>query len=346
MSPSSKLFSAIAQDLSDRQRQVIEGRFGVGNEKEPKTLEAIGGGFGVTRERVRQIEASALDILEKSIAKNAPAQNILKDGKKYLKEKGGISPKDACVAHLARSHKELDAHQLDLLLAASGAFFVSQEDDDFAPLYYLDKASLFKAKSFVAQWVSALSGKKSAVAEGASAYRKEFGAFVKRKNVLASHAENYANVSKNIRQNPYGDVGLADWAEINPRAVRDRIYLVLKKNGAPAHFTDIARLINEAHFETDRVALASTVHNELIKDSRFVLVGRGTYGLSEQGYVPGTAKDIIARILHAQGPLSSREVMLAVKKERFFKENTILVNLQNKESFIKKVDGKYHVREV
>jgi RNA polymerase sigma factor (sigma-70 family) len=51
--------AGVLQDLSDQERRVITGRFGLGGE-EPMTLEAIGKQMGVTRERVRQIEAAAL----------------------------------------------------------------------------------------------------------------------------------------------------------------------------------------------------------------------------------------------------------------------------------------------
>jgi RNA polymerase primary sigma factor len=51
--------AGVLQDLSDQERSVITHRFGLGGE-EPKTLEAIGKQMGVTRERVRQIEAAAL----------------------------------------------------------------------------------------------------------------------------------------------------------------------------------------------------------------------------------------------------------------------------------------------
>jgi len=51
--------AGVLQDLSDPERRVITGRFGLGGE-EPMTLEAIGKQMGVTRERVRQIEAAAL----------------------------------------------------------------------------------------------------------------------------------------------------------------------------------------------------------------------------------------------------------------------------------------------
>lgn len=45
--------------LSDRERTVLEMRFGLQN-GQPKTLEQVGNSFGVTRERIRQIEAKAL----------------------------------------------------------------------------------------------------------------------------------------------------------------------------------------------------------------------------------------------------------------------------------------------
>ncbi len=47
------------QTLNERERKVIEMRFGL-NQAEPQTLEQVGIYFGVTRERIRQIEAKAL----------------------------------------------------------------------------------------------------------------------------------------------------------------------------------------------------------------------------------------------------------------------------------------------
>jgi RNA polymerase primary sigma factor len=45
--------------LSDRERSVLELRFGLDDDR-PRTLDEVGKGFGVTRERIRQIEANAL----------------------------------------------------------------------------------------------------------------------------------------------------------------------------------------------------------------------------------------------------------------------------------------------
>ncbi len=85
---------------------------------------------------------------------------------------------------------------------------------------------------------------------------------------------------KNLEQNKYGEWGIADWEEIKPKTVNDKIYLILKHEANPLHFTEIAKRINEMKFDK-KTANAATVHNELILDDRYVLVNRGTYGLKE-----------------------------------------------------------------
>ena len=175
-------------------------------------------------------------------------------------------------------------------------------------------------------------------------YQIQLASFVKTKSVAQEIAENYLSISKQIDKNPYGDVGLNEWPEINPATVRDKIYLVLKKKAEPLHFEDIAMHINKVGFD-DQKALAPTVHNELIKDSRFVLVGRGMYGLKENGYEAGTAREVIAKVLKTKGPLKPTDVVTHVNAQRFFKQNTILINLQNRNFFERMNDGRYRVRE-
>ena len=85
---------------------------------------------------------------------------------------------------------------------------------------------------------------------------------------------------KNLEQNKYGEWGIANWGEVKPKTVNDKIFLILKHEGKPLHFTDIAKKINEIKFEK-KVANAATVHNELILDNRYILVNRGTYGLKD-----------------------------------------------------------------
>jgi hypothetical protein len=115
--------------------------------------------------------------------------------------------------------------------------------------------------------------------------------------------------------------------------------LVLKKVGKPIHFKEVARLIGPE-------ALVQSVHNELIRDSRFVLVGRGTYALREWGFKDGDVKDIILDILKEERrPLSKEELIDRVLKQRFVKKNTVLLNLSNKKYFIRTNEGKYTISE-
>lgn len=57
--------------LSENERKIITMRFGL-EDKEPQTLDTIGRSFGVTRERIRQIEAKSLEKLRKMLQASSP----------------------------------------------------------------------------------------------------------------------------------------------------------------------------------------------------------------------------------------------------------------------------------
>jgi RNA polymerase primary sigma factor len=50
-------------DLPEREREVVKLRYGLNGDRDPASLESIGRQLGITRERVRQIEANALEQL-------------------------------------------------------------------------------------------------------------------------------------------------------------------------------------------------------------------------------------------------------------------------------------------
>ena len=143
-------------------------------------------------------------------------------------------------------------------------------------------------------------------------------------------------------------MGLIEWPEIKPRGVKDKAFLVFKKHQKPLHFTDVAGLIDKLEYNLpNKKTYPQTVHNELIKDSRFVLVGRGTYALSEWGYVPGTIKDIIVNVLkEKKEPASKEDIVKEVLSQRLVAKNTVLMNLNNKKHFDKDSNNKYFLRGV
>jgi hypothetical protein len=154
----------------------------------------------------------------------------------------------------------------------------------------------------------------------------------------------YLDASKDVSVNKFGYYGLSHWPEISPKGVKDKSYLVLRKHGQPMHFSDITDLINSHNIDAKR-AQVETVHNELIKDSRFVLIGRGIYALSEWGYQAGTVANIISGILKQHGPLNKKDIVNKVLEKRMIKENTILINLQNRKFFDRADGGKYTLKK-
>ena len=52
--------SRILKRLDEREQKIIIGRFGLDHSREPQTLKEVGAQLGVTKERIRQIEARAL----------------------------------------------------------------------------------------------------------------------------------------------------------------------------------------------------------------------------------------------------------------------------------------------
>jgi hypothetical protein len=341
MTSTTKLINTAVVGLNPRQKEVIYARFGLDGGA-GQTLAAIGEKLHVTRERVRQIENGAIVIIKRNIGKSDELEALLEKVKKFIAGKGGIAKKAEVVRFMATIAPGAKENQVDFLADASDVFHLYREDDAFHPFYYVTDKDLKGARTFVDGWVAFLKGRKEKVF--AESYEVQLASFLRTKSFERPIADNYLSVSKQIQKNPYGDVGLREWPEISPSTVRDKIYLVLKKHGEPLHFENIAKHINKAKFDAE-LALAPTVHNELIKDERFVLVGRGLYGLQEHGYEPGTAREVIAKVLKTKGALNTAEVMDAVNKQRFFKPNTILINLQNRAFFERMNDGKYRVRE-
>ncbi len=149
----------------------------------------------------------------------------------------------------------------------------------------------------------------------------------------------YLEISKSVSQGPQGLYGLREWPEVTPRGVKDRAYIALMRKEKPLHFKEVAEFIGEG-------SNPQTVHNELIKDSRFVLVGRGVYALREWGFEPGEVKDVIKKVMKDEGkPLSKKDIIDRVLKERMVKENTIIQNLSNKKHFTRTSNGLYTTRD-
>jgi len=233
------------------------------------------------------------------------------------------------------------------MLSVNGDLARSPENDDSNSFWSSDTQSLNSFKNTAVALVKALekNGKVVSVGDLYSFAKKNSVPGLGGGELTNNHVETCLSVSKLVSKNIFDEVGLISWSEVKPRGVRDKAYLVLKRANSPKHFGDIAKLINEVSF-SNKKANVQTVHNELIKDKRFVLVGRGMYALSEWGYSSGTVKDVLVDILkRSQKSLPKASLVAKVMDARMVKENTILLNLQDTKTFSRKEDGTYHLRK-
>jgi DNA-directed RNA polymerase delta subunit len=323
--------------LPDRARDVVVNRYGLGKKTDRMTLEAIGNLYGITRERVRQIENYAIVNIRKSDAyKSEKASFDELEG--YLHGLGGVVVEDDLLSHLS-SDKGLQNH-VNFLLVIGESFKRRKEDDHFKHRWYVDDKLTENVEESLKKLYSSLKDE-DLVSEGEIVtsfleHLKDISEKHKNQEIL----KRWLALSKGIGKNPLGEWGVSHSPNIKTKGMRDYAFLVIRKHGSPIHFREVAKTIEKVFKKKAHVA---TCHNELIKDPRFVLVGRGLYALSEWGYMSGVVKDVIKKILDKAGPLSKEEVIEKVLKERYVKENTILVNLQNPKYFAKTKEGKYSV---
>lgn len=318
-----------------RMQEVLRKRFGLKGKH--YTLEAIGQEYGVTRERVRQIEEHALKNLTQ--ARIADFVNPVAEAvHNHLSAHGDIAEEKRFFSSVT---DEKTHPHLQFILTIAKRLRKRSENDLYYNRWFTKEEAADAAEAIVDDVVKQLEdGGKSVPMEKlvsmfSGSAERVLGASFKGEKAIDS----YMGIAKSIGQNPYSEYGLVSWPAINPKGVRDKAYAVLAKTGKPLHFSAVAHEINKVGW-SKRKAHPQTVHNELIKDKRFVLVGRGLYGLSEWGYEPGTVKDVIRAVLVSAGaPLPKEKVIEHVLAKRFVKPETVFLNLQDKKHFKKVEEG-------
>lgn len=362
--------------LNPREQDVLRRRYGlVGVEKE--TLESIGRAHKLTRERIRQIENVSVNKIKKHADSQALVGGLEQLIQDLLAEHGGVLDKDHLFKILGRlaelqttNHNSTDYNNhLNFLISRIINEKLDQISDDqlFNELVKLKHHTIEHLAEVATAALDKISEAKLMVATDdlidliidSEAYKKHQDKFqVPANQDLAKHLQSvlpeysdkvwphrvvYGLIKavKKLDQNKFGQWGHSSWREVLPKTINDKIYLVLKDHGKPMYYGDIAKRISELGFDTKNVNTATT-HNELILDDKYVLVGRGMYGLKEWGYQNGTVADVVESILKASAqPLSKEELTEAVMKQRLVKQTTVNLALMNKSRFKKTTDGKY-----
>ncbi len=323
--------------LGDRSQDVLTSRFGLGEDTKRMTLEAIGKKYKITRERVRQIENYSIINVRKS-KEYSKEKEVFDELKEIIANLGSTVGEDSLLKHLSKD-KSIQ-NQIHFLLVVGEDFVREKEDDEFKHRWTVDKELSKKIHGSLRQLYSSLTDDEILLESDMIEKFLEHVKDVSEKYKNQEIAKRWLSLSKLIDKNPLGEWGKSKSSNINAKGMRDFAYLVIRRHGSPIHFREVAKLITELFNKKAHVA---TTHNELIKDPRFVLVGRGLYALSEWVYMSGVVREVIKSIIEKHGPMTKDEVIKRVLKERYVKENTIMVNLQNPKFFKKSKEGKYSI---
>jgi DNA-directed RNA polymerase delta subunit/DNA-binding CsgD family transcriptional regulator len=308
----------------EREREIVARRFGLYERKE--TLEQIGELLGITRERVRQLEKAIMIRLGVAAEHDLPHIAIVeKHFIRNLHEMGRVARVSDLAARICADQTDCDKAHIAFLATLAPHLAVVEENDHYHHAVGITEHHTEKQiKNKVDEIVELI---------------KKHGEPLTLDQLHAQlsydhpdHVRALASVSKHLAHLK-DHWGLAKWPRVNPKNIRDKIYVILGDSGKPMHFEEIAKSIRDSDFKRKDVT-TQAIHNELIKDGRFVLIGRGIYALKEWGYKKGTVADIIADVLKKAGePLHRDEIVKRVLQHRHVKETTILLNLQGKTQF-------------
>lgn len=316
------VFDEIISVFPERSREVAKLRYGIDIDHS-FTLEEIGQKYQITRERVRQIIGEAL----KKIRNHKEAGRLSDVKEKIvftLKQKNGIMQEEEMI-NILGGNSESEKGAISFFLDIFGEIAAQEIPGEMKRSRTVSGFNLEQWKSVMAAAKKVLAETKKPMAE------KELikKVLAQEKLVDAETFRNYLAVSAEIKKNNFEKWGMIHWKEVTPKGTREKAHLVLSEMGKPLHFREIAKRI-DMYKLGKKPAHPQTVHNELIKDERFVLVGRGIYALSEWGYKRGTVKDVLEDILKgAQSPLAKDVILDKVLNIRKVKKSTIIINLNS-----------------
>ncbi|MEK7159256.1 MAG: sigma factor-like helix-turn-helix DNA-binding protein [Patescibacteria group bacterium] len=356
-----ELFVELLSKLSEREQDVLKQRYHLVSELTKKsTLKQIGDIYNITRERVRQIEREAIRKvveLTKTNEFNEELTAMENDYVSYLKKQGGLVREDRLLENYIKPNYNLDFLHSNAFLFVLEHVFDSTEKvdghDHFYSVWTLKELDLNQVVDLISKMEATLTEDKKLYNENeiidlakshlSAELKAQVDKYLAEHNdltleqILSSYLDSTSKVEKNIMDN----WGLSPWETIRPKKLGDKIQLIFNKSEKPLHFRDIAEVINNSNFDHKKICPA-TVHNELIANEDFVLIGRGIYALKGWGYTEGTVFDIIKGILEkGNDSMTKDEIYDEVLKQRQVNKSTIYLTLINKDKFTKDQEGKF-----
>lgn len=359
-----EVVNLLLKNLLKREQEVLKRRFAL-HGKDRDTLEKIGNDYDITRERVRQIEANGIRKIRAMIKEGGEKLNlpILEEAMiNSLTASGGVRREDILLEEILTLLKKInnELHQKNLLFLMNYLMEENDEllkesgDNNLEPFWHLNSVDISEIKKSIEKIVDIFlrHGEPLGIDELINKINKEHNdesEFSLQKHlreetekekidkIMTSHLD----ISKILKQNILNQWGSINWNTVVPKRMNDKIFLVLKREKKPLHFSQIAQRINEMNFDK-KSAYPATVHNELISDDKYILVGRGVYALREWGYRDGTVSDVIAAILReSETPVEKQKIIDEVLSQRMVRPTTVALVLNDKNRFKDMGDERY-----
>jgi len=376
-----KIINNLFSKLNRRECNILTRRFGL-RDNNKETLDKIGKAYRLTRERIRQIEINSIKKIKQLEKFELYINDLKRIINLLIEEYGGLIECEYLFDNLIHfssedvkqkaKNKKIQKNCFNFLLTKllHDDFEKIDNSKNFKNYFKLKSQELGHLENLAEELLEKIKQEKNILKthelinliRDFKSFQSNRDRFNTKNNIDISNIlrnENFQEdtdlinnnkviysilqVLSEIKQNRFGYWGYYNWSEINPRTINDKIYLILKNRKKPMHFIEIADEINKIGFDKKN-AHPATVHNELILDDKYILVGRGLYSLKELGYKKGTVSDVVEYILSkANSPLNQEKIVEKVLKQRMVRTTTIILALMDKNKF-QKIGKKYTIK--
>jgi len=337
-----EIISALIDILTEKEQDIIIGRFGLSGNR-IMTLASIGEKYSVTRERIRQVQNYTVAKLKRN-AKNTKLQELHLELTKLMTKNGNLISEADLEAFLVKKYPEHADSLPELKLACVLHENIIQEYNrvDYLPHYRHQELAFSLVKTIDLRSAAILKKRQQTypVNELAKKIQDELNAQHQRVSLQTIYSAWNLDRRLVVKND---EVSIKSWRHINPRTLNDKINYVLREEHEALHYSQITKKIIAKDFDEKDISVQA-IHNELINNQDFVLIGRGIYALKTWGYKAGTVADVLESILAKNGPMHLEDLTEAVLQRRKVKKITVQINLNSKKhKFLKNKAGQYEL---
>ncbi len=336
-------------NLEERERIVLTLRYGL-DKSDGRTLEAIGQQFGITRERVRQIEKKAIrKLLQPRLHQHM--QPFVTQLNQALAQAGGIM--SLLAADNVFCNSSQDRQKNSGLVTEFMLNFASDIEKVKKTPVIIDKQLSSAYQSHINPTFTLLKHilKQAAAPLPANELLFRFATDEQGRKINEQVPEDFLvacfQAHPDVAIDEEGYIGLASWA----RTRVDDIIVVLRTHGKPLHYSEITDRVNQ-RLPDDQQTTAHNIHAQIGRlTGIFVRVGHGIFGLAEWGLTQDSCvADAAHRVLSEAGTvLDIEEITTRVLKTWHVKPTSVRAAIDLDKRVVRVAPNRYvlaHLREM